>query len=557
MFKTISTTLANSLWYLSSLPEWYAFHRANLNVAQTQREVLRHLLDRNAETEIGRHYNFATLNSVTQYQKQVPLSTYDDYRIAIANISVGQPGVLTNDSMLMLELTNGVTAPTRYIPYTAKLKSEFQQALATWIVDLFTYHPYLLTGCAYWSMTSVAHRQPFTIGGIPIGFEEDSEYLSDWQRYLLHTVMAVPPVVRLIEDIESFRYVTLLFLLRSRHLTMMSVWHPTFLTLLMERLYLWWPRLVTDLRQGTVTPTHPLPPNLYPLLMALNPPDYQRAAEIHKIFTTQQPPGIIHHLLWPKLQLISCWADTQTKSVFNHLKLLFPKTRIQGKGLIATEGFISFPLFRKTGAALAMRSHFFEFLPIEEGPIRLAHQLDLNARYEVVITTGGGLYRYQLHDIVQVVGKVKECPLLHFLGKAAHISDWFGEKLTEQSVREIVNKRLAHYALNPTFVMVACDEWASEYAYTLFIEIEEMLSGILKLLAKDLELALQENFHYRYCRELKQLGHLRIFRIEKGGLETYLKVGVARGQRAGDIKLSTLHQAGGWSQIFRGKHISW
>ena len=100
--------------------------------------------------------------------------------------------------------------------------------------------------------------------------------------------------------------------------------------------------------------------------------------------------------------------------------------------------------------------------------------------------------------------------------------------------------------------MVALEAEAGRHAYTLFVEAHEQPDEILRRLGAELETALQENYHYRYCRELGQLDALRVVRIEGGGLETYLSVCQARGQRAGDIKPTALHHDQGWSSFFRG-----
>ena len=55
----------------------------------------------------------------------------------------------------------------------------------------------------------------------------------------------------------------------------------------------------------------------------------------------------------------------------------------------------------------------------------LAHELELNKQYEVVLTTSGGLYRYKLRDIIEVMGFDEGVPLFRFVGKAGYISDLF------------------------------------------------------------------------------------------------------------------------------------
>lgn len=63
--------------------------------------------------------------------------------------------------------------------------------------------------------------------------------------------MAVPSHVRFLSDMEAFRYATLLFLIRVRCLKLVSVWNPTFLSLLVERLPEWSGQLARDLKPDT------------------------------------------------------------------------------------------------------------------------------------------------------------------------------------------------------------------------------------------------------------------------------------------------------------------
>ena len=545
---------ANFLWFLSTMPESLAFGRAVQNVAQTQQQYLLRLVRRNADTNFGRRYGFTSIRSVADYQMRVPLSTYDDYQPAIKQISTGQPNMLTREPVLLLEPTSGSTAATKLIPYTASLKAEFQCAIAPWIADLFWHDPRLLLGQAYWSVSPVVGRNQHTPGGIPIGFEEDSEYFGRWQRHLVQAIQAVPPLVKLIDEMDTFRYVTLLFLLRSQQLTLISVWNPTFLTLLVKPLLDWWPQLVADIELGTLSPPKPLAADLLEAFQARNRPQPRRAATIRAIFQTESDLAAVHARLWPQLRLISCWLDAQAAPYAAHLAQLFPQARLQGKGLLATEGVVSFPLTAQPGAALALRSHFFEFQPAAETTTPLlAHQLETGGQYEVILTTGGGLYRYQLHDLVEVVGHFKQCPLIRFVGKTAHVSDNFGEKLNERHVRQALADALKTYGLQPVFAMLAGETELAPPAYVLFIEINQAADATLQQLAATLDIKLQDNFHYRYCRDLGQLAALCVFRIDRDGLSTYITACQTHGQRAGDIKPVSLHRRGGWLKAFYGQ----
>ena len=169
--------------------------------------------------------------------RQSRLPTTRDFEPFIQRIAAGEQGVLTAEPVLLLEPTSGSSAASKLIPYTKGLKRQFQQGIDPWIADLYRSFPSLMTGQSYWSVTPAARKPERTSGGIPVGFEDDSDYLGGFKGWLVRSVQAVPMEVKLIGDMESFWYVTLLFLLRSRRLALVSVWNPTFLTILCEHLH--------------------------------------------------------------------------------------------------------------------------------------------------------------------------------------------------------------------------------------------------------------------------------------------------------------------------------
>ncbi|HXU45159.1 MAG TPA: GH3 auxin-responsive promoter family protein, partial [Thermoanaerobaculia bacterium] len=225
---------------------------------------------------------------------------------------------------------------------------------------------------------------------------------------------------------------------------------------------------------------------------------------------------------------------------------IFPGVRLQGKGLLATEAFVSLPLAGEEGAALAVTSHVFEFLTDAGEPL-LAHQLARGETYSVVVTTGGGFYRYQLHDLVEVVGFVAQAPLLRFAGKTDLVSDRFGEKLNERFVAGVLDRLFARHRLLPRFAMLAPDLALPSGApgYVLYLETEG--SPDLAALARELDQALGESFHYAYCRRLGQLAPARIASVVDGA-ERYLIACRNLGQKLGDVKPTRLHKAAGWSE---------
>jgi hypothetical protein len=514
-------TLANSLWLAGCLPESARFRRASRHVAAEQSAILRRLLAANAETEFGRSHGFSSIRSVAEYRQRVPLRDYDGYREWIDRIAAGSPNILTRERVRLFEPTSGSAGASKWIPYTASLQREFQRGIRAWIADLFLHDPDLLSGPAYWSVSPVSAGSRTTTGGIPIGFEDDTSYVGGWQRRLTQAVMAVPSHVRFISDMEEFRYATLLSLIGRRNLKLVSVWNPTFFSLLVDRLPEWGELLAFAL-------------------------DARRAQELRAALRASTAAER-HARLWPDLRLISCWSDANAAGPAARLAELFPQTRMQGKGLISTEAFVSLPLAGREGAALAVRSHFLEFVPAGGNP-QLAHELDRGQQYSVVVTTGGGLYRYQLHDLIEVTGYFQGCPMVRFLGRQGYVSDWFGEKLNEAHVSGVVRDAFGAMGISPSFAMLACDTDPPSPGYVLYIDASEP-NEVLDRAAAKIEIGLQDNFHYKYARELGQLAPLRVFRAE-GAAGAYLAAGVCMGRRAGDIKTLALDRHNGWTPVF-------
>jgi hypothetical protein len=418
----IRSALANGLWLASAWRDAHAFRRDLHCVEDVQR---------------------AMVGDVDAFRARHPIRGWDEQLLEL------------HEPVERWETTSGSSGAKKRIPYTRTLRKQFHRAIAPWIVNLFQSEPRAFAGEAYWSVSP--------------GGDSDEEILGPLERRLVRAVQAVPRDVRLTND--NFREETLRHLKKCRTLSLISVWHPSFLTL-----------LIGDL-------------------------DTEKT--------------------WPHLKIVSCWADANSAAPAAALAKRFPHAKIQPKGLLATEGVVTIPY---DGAhALAYRSHFYEFRDGDD--VRLATELEVGKRYEVILTTGGGLVRYATEDIVEVTGYNKSCPLLRFVGRKNHVSDPFGEKLHEIFVRECLQQVLRDVAHD--FAIVAFEN----NAYVLFIE-SIASDALLQHATEELERALREAHHYDLCRRLGQLEALRLRRVVNGA-ETYLRQ-QAQTQTLGEIKIPAL-----------------
>ncbi len=228
--------------------------------------------------------------------------------------------------------------------------------------------------------------------------------------------------------------------------------------------------------------------------------------------------------------------------------------------MLATEAFVSFPFRSDSQAALAVNSHFYEFIELDSHKIKLAHELELGQSYSVIVTTSGGFYRYELNDMVVIIGFINQCPTLRFIGKAESVVDMFGEKLNENHVNQIVTEQIKLYDLQPTFWMMApeqVDNLSGRYTMFLQFKTNQLSKEVMTQFSLAIEEKLRENYHYNYCRQLGQLHSLRTFIItsQTDATQTYLQTCNELGQRLGNIKPTCLHSFTGWGKIFSGQFI--
>lgn len=543
--------LANRLWELSNHGRFRAFRRAVDDPGTSQRRALQGILRAAEGSWFGRRRGFAGIRSVAELQARVPLSTWEDYAGAIARIRAGEPGVLTAEPVLRLQPTSGSTAAAKLIPYTRRLQAELNHAVGPWVVDLFHRHPRLRAGRAYWSISpamatpgdeSPELGPPAGRSRVPIGFADDSEYLGGLARRLVEPTLAVPVALSRIASAEAWRYLTLAFLLSAEDLRLISVWHPSFLGLLLDALPRFWDRLLDDLEDGTLEP----PADLDGPLAARLAREWKPLPRRAEALAARGPEDLAG--LWPSLTVISCWADAHAAAPAAELAERFPGIEIQAKGLLATEAVITIPFAGRR--PLAVASHFFELLDEKDRP-HLAEEARAGGEYTLAVTTGGGLYRYRIPDRVRVDGFLGRTPCLSFLGRSDAVSDLAGEKLADGFVAAVLSRLLAPLAGEVAFALLA-PEASSPPCYTLFLEARRAPGADL---ASRLDRELGTNPCYAGCRRLGQLGPPRLFRIEAGGHRVYLDRQRLAGRRLGDVKPAALAREAGWSEWFEGGYV--
>lgn len=520
-------TLANTAWLLGGTGSVLRYRQALEEPEAAQWRWLARRITRDRESEFGQAHDFGGVTDYASFTKRVPLCSWEEVVPWVERIRAGEGGVLGREPVTHLVPTSGSSGARKLIPFTTSLKRSFNRAVAPWLLDLVRQRPGVLGGPAYWSISPLeGHGEPDST--VQVGFPDDAEYLGSVRAGLIRRVLPVPSPVRSVRDVRVFRSLTLLALLRCRSLRMISVWHPSFLELLVEAAVPDWGDLLQAVADGTNPWSAALPAHQARLWKAR--PDPSRAAELRRANAEDWPRW------WPDLQVVSCWGEQAAEPGWRRLAERCSGVLVQRKGLLATEGVVTIPVGRER--PLAVASHFFEFIDAAGG-IRLAHQLERGGRYEVVLTNGAGLWRYRLGDLVECTGHLRATPSLRFLGRTGGVSDLRGEKLSEWFVAEAMSV-LRGSGLGSGEAQLHAWEEGARAGYVLVAETAAAEEELAEA-AHRLEDALVENPHYALARRLGQLEPLRVRPVEPGSLgRAQLEGAVRRGQRMGEVKPTVL-----------------
>lgn len=500
---------------------------------QVQERLLLETLRRNQHTAYGQRYDFSSIDTLEAYQQRVPLCDYEALEDDIRRIRCGEQGVLTAEPVTRLIPTSGTTSAAKLIPYTSGLQRQFNEAIGPWVTDLFRTYPELMNGPSYWSISPAINLPGASDSKVPVGFDDDTAYLGRIGRRLVGTTLAVPNTVRHLQGFDEFRYATLWWLLRARELRLVSVWHPSFWSLLVDALPRWWDALIDDLSHGRCS----LPSG-----------DTMAVERLRPIRDLNHVSAHDWRSIWPRLTVISAWGDAAAEQPFAALQGAWPGVEFQPKGILSTEAFVSFPWRGQYPAAVT--SHVIELLE-EDGACIGIDAAEVGGQYEAVVTTAGGLYRYRTGDCVEVTGRVEQTPTLRLLGRAGQTHDICGEKLHEQHVKAALDATFRKVNVRPEFVMLATAEPQPPTHYELFVAADGAWQvSTLSEIQNELERQLCENPHYAYARRLGQLQVLTVHRVGTGAHQRFLERMQENGQAAGGIKPALISKQCGWHDYF-------
>jgi hypothetical protein len=404
-----------------------------------QHRALLAKIRRNERSDFGRDHGFSAMRTVTDFRRRQPIVGYDEHHPYIHRVLHGDVSALfaPGTRILMFAMTSGTTGQPKRLPITEQLFREYKAGWRMWGAGVFGDHIDLMTKH---TLQLASDWQQFRApSGVPCG--QISGLAAMTRPRFASLVFTLPPALSRIHDPAARHYASLRIALASSRVGMIITANPSTLVEFAQRANREKEAIVRDIHDGSLSCD--VPQEIRRLLarriLRRRP---ERARELDRLIS--QHGELTPRVAWPGMSVLAVWTGGSVNVYLSQLPALYGETAIRDHGLSASEGRMTIPLEDGTAAGmLDFHHHYFEFIPVDEHDqarptVLEGHELEIGKDYYIVMTTSGGLYRYDIHDVVRCVGFEGQAPLVEFLNKGKHFSSLTGEKLSEhQAVRAV------------------------------------------------------------------------------------------------------------------------
>jgi hypothetical protein len=423
------------------------FVRQTRQIEAVQEQFLLSLLRQHQQTEFGQKLGLAEIKTLAQFRDRVPLLTYSDYEPYAERVANGEPNLLTADPVVYLNLTSGTTGKQKLIPVTQRAKQvrgRVNQASMGFLVEAMQRHKRPIGKLL---LTTSARLVGQTRSGIDYGFVSAGDLRLGSSFY--RQIFAQPFAALKLADSLARHYVCLLFALSDPQTRIIGANFPILGLQLGHYLETYAEDLIRDLETGEIASWLTLEPDLRAQLERIWTSYPKRAAELRQVLKTT---GLTPQTAWPLSAVITALGGT-SDFYLERFPPYFGDTPIFGGIYASSEtAFGTCYDLNQAGAILAINSGFFEFIPQDQWPLSqpktlLPTELTVGDYYRIVVTNYNGLYRYDIKDVIEVVGFYHQTPIIVFRHRQGGLISSTTEKTTEFHATQVMQRLQQTFSL--------------------------------------------------------------------------------------------------------------
>ena len=426
---------------------------------EVQEEWFKKLIQTAKDTEWGKKFDYESINSVSKFAERVPVSTYEDLKPFIDRLREGEQNLLWPEEVKWFAKSSGTTAgKSKFIPVTESALNDCHYKGGKDMLSMY--------------FNQFPEADLFNGDGLAMGGSGNIKEVSNASYYE--------------GDLSAIIMNNLPFWAQFKRTPSLSI-------ALMDE----WESKLELMAESTidhdVTSLSGVPSWMLVLLKKI----LKKSGKSHM------------HEVWPNLE------------VFFHGGVNFEPYREQYNQIIepgkmhyfntynASEGFFGIQNSRDSDDLLLMLDYgiFYEFIPInelgkKEPKVMQLHEVEIGKNYALIITTNGGLWRYEIGDTVTFTSA--DPYTIRITGRTKNFINLVGEELiidNADSALSIACKKtgaiLTEYTAAPNFDKDdMAHQWLIEFEKPPadFEFFSEAFDNALKSLNTDYEAKRYHNF---------------------------------------------------------------
>lgn len=436
---------------VNSIASWFLkkrIHQMELFIKyphEVQEELLKHLISKAKNTEIGKKYQFSEIKNYTEFTKRVPIQKYEDYEACIERSRRGESNIFWPTPIKWFAKSSGTTsAKSKFIPVSEDS------------LEHCHYHAGKDMLCMYLNnnpQSQLFRGKSLRLGGSKEIYRDNGTSYGDLSAIL----------------IENMPFWAEFSSTPGSEVSLMSDWEVKMQAIVNETI------------RENVTSLAGVPSWMLVLLNnVLEKTDKNSLFEV-----------------WPNLEVYFHGGVSFEPYALQYQKIL-PKEDFRFYEIYnASEGFFACQDQNDSKDLLLMLDYgiFYEFIPMdtygsdEEIALPLS-QVEIGKNYAVVITTNAGLWRYKIGDTVRFTSLSPY--RIKVSGRTKHHINVFGEELiienAEAALKKaslVTNCEIVDYTVAPIFM-----EGREKGAHEWIIEFKDLPKD-LEVFKKELDTALQ------------------------------------------------------------------
>ncbi|MFD0863664.1 GH3 auxin-responsive promoter family protein [Sungkyunkwania multivorans] len=416
----------------NSIVSWFLkkrYHQIELFIKypnEVQLELLHQLLSAAKDTEVGRLYDFDSMNNYASFAERIPVSTYEDIEGIINRSRKGEQNLFWPTPIKWFAKSSGTTnAKSKFIPVSEESLQDCHFKAGKDMLSLYFNNnedSKLFTG------------KSLRLGGSKELYEDNNTYFGDLSAII----------------IDNLPFWAELSSTPSHKVSLMGEWESKMNAIVNETIH------------ENVTSLAGVPSWMLVLL--------------NKIL---QETGKEH--------LFEVWENLE---VYFHGGVNFNPYREQYERLLPKENFRYYEIYNASEGFFAIQDRnnsdemllmldygiFYEFIPMEtygskDQKVIPLSEVVIGKNYAVVITTNAGLWRYQIGDTVRFTSV--DPYRIKVTGRTKHHINVFGEELIIENAEEALKKacrstavEIIDYTAAPIFMKgreKGAHEWLIEF----------------------------------------------------------------------------------------------